>query len=72
MAEIIRFPVEQTRPPQQANIEDDPYYRFISNVLSTADHYGIKLPFTIESAARHVYEKTKETSQLAKLLRNRT
>ncbi len=69
MGEVIDFPVRDDAQTVQADIlENDPYYLFIRNVLTTADSCGFELPFTVESAAEHVYRKTKETSQLAKLL----
>ena len=71
MAQIIKFPgkhVIQSKNTEQ-NLENDPYYRFIRNVLSTADSCGFRLPFTVDSAAEHVYQKTKHRSQLARMLR---
>ncbi len=69
MGEVIDFPVRDDAQAVQADIlENDPYYLFIRNVLTTADSCGFELPFTVDSAAEHVYHKTKETSQLAKLL----
>ena len=69
MGEVIDFPVKalSATPPDEL-LEDDPYYRFIRNVLHTADAYGFELPFSIESAAEHVYQQTREKSQLAKML----
>jgi len=70
MGEVINFPVrkDDTQEEQAGKIENDPYYLFIRNVLNTADSCGFELPFTVESAAEHVYYKTRETSQLAKML----
>jgi len=72
MGEIIDFPVrkEDVQGKTEGNFENDPYYLFIRSVLSTADSCGFDLPFTVESAAEHVYHKTRETSQLAKMLDN--
>ncbi|MGD8927141.1 MAG: hypothetical protein PVG20_09830, partial [Thioalkalispiraceae bacterium] len=53
---------------RNAALEQDPYYLFICNVLDAADSCGFKLPFTLDSAAKHVYERTRHTSQLARLL----
>ena len=65
---IIDFPVNALSTAKTtARIEDDPYYRFIRNVLHTADTYGFELPVTIDSAAEHVYQKTRYKSQLAKM-----
>jgi hypothetical protein len=75
MGEVIDFPVSAARhanKPHIAAAEDDPYYRFIRNVLMTADACGFTLPFTIESAAEHVYQKTQDTSELARLLREKS
>jgi len=71
MGDVIELPV---RPRQHSNevnadLKNDPYYRFIRNVLTTADACGFELPFTIESATEHVYLKTKDSSELARLLR---
>jgi hypothetical protein len=69
MGEVIDFPKNRSvidTPPD--NLENDPYFRFIRNVLHTADSYGFELPFTIESAAEHVYHKTRHKSQLARML----
>lgn len=63
MAEVIVFPV-----PANHQMEQDPYYCFLFTVLSTADACGFSLPFSVESAARHVYQSTRDNSQLAKLL----
>ena len=69
MGEVIDFPTKKiVSDNDSACLEDDPYYRFIRNVLYTADSYGFELPFTIESAAEHVYNKTRHKSQLAKML----
>jgi hypothetical protein len=79
MAEVIEFPIrkleEKIRNDRQSPaqtysdvIDQDPYYLFICNVLTTASSCGFQLPLTLDSAARHVYEKTRHTSQLAKLL----
>ena len=68
MGEVIDFPMAAMADESQAEIlEQDPYYRFIHTVLSTADSYGF-LPFTVDSAAEHVYKNTRHNSQLAKLL----
>ena len=78
MGEVIDFPggtvtsTEQTHASKRKSLEQDPYYLFIHSVLSTADSCGFKLPFTLDSAAEHVYQKTRHTSQLAKLLDKRT
>jgi len=79
MGEVIDFPVEQPVRNKQAHdqetknkgarhLDQDPYYLFICNVLNAAESCGFELPFTLDSAAKHVYEKTRHTSQLAKLL----
>ena len=69
MGEVIDFPVKaHAATTTDIPLEDDPYYRFIRNVLHTADAYGFELPFSIESAAEHVYQQTREKSQLAKML----
>jgi len=65
MGEVVEFPKQE-----EIKLEQDPYYRFIHNVLTTADSCGFELPFTIDSAAEHVYKSTKDTSQLAKLLKD--
>ncbi len=68
MGEVIDFPIKHAVENTATGcLEDDPYYRFIRNVLNTADSYGFELPFTIESAAKHVYNKTRHKSQLAKM-----
>lgn len=78
MGEVIDFPGrisisnDQTSISKQEALEQDPYYLFIHKVLTTADSCGFKLPFTLDSAAKHVYQKTRHTSQLAKLLDKRT
>ena len=71
MGEVIDFPVRAQKqiPSTNTSQEDDPYYRFIRNVLMTANACGFELPFTVESAAEHVYLKTRESSELARLLR---
>ena len=68
MGDVIDFPVK-TKPVTDSNsaVEDDPYYRFIKNVLHTADTYGFELPFSVDSAAEHVYQQTRHKSQLAKM-----
>ena len=69
MGEVIDFPVRaQTATTADVPFEDDPYFRFIHNVLHTANAYGFELPFSIDSAAEHVYQQTREKSQLAKML----
>ncbi len=69
MGEIIDFPVrEDAQKDKSVELENDPYYRFIRNVLSTADSCGFELPVTVDSAAEYVYHKTHGTSQLAKML----
>jgi len=75
MGEVVDFPVcavRQLNKPNIAVVEDDPYYRFIRNVLMTADACGFVLPFSIESAVQHVYQKTRDTSELARLLRKKS
>jgi hypothetical protein len=80
MGEVIDFAVEVLARKKQSEkpatvksesqcMDQDPYYLFICNVLNTADSCGFELPFTLDSAAKHVYEKTRHTSQLAKLLK---
>ena len=69
MGNIIDFPAcDDVQEVQAEVLENDPYYLFIRNVLATADSCGFELPFTVDSAAEHVYRKTRETSQLAKML----
>lgn len=75
MGEVVDFPAPVTKhvsKSKTAELENDPYYRFIRNVLLTADACGFALPFTIESAAEHVYQKTRDTSELARLLRDKS
>jgi len=68
MGEVIDFPVHKdVQEDQSVILENDPYYQFIRNVLTTADSCGFELPFTVDSAAEHVYRKTRDTSQLAKM-----
>lgn len=69
MGDVIELPIKTRLHADQPNFENDPYYRFIRNVLLTADACGFELPFTIESAAEHVYLKTREQSELARMLR---
>jgi len=70
MAQIIPFPDKSKNDSIKAtDIKKDPYYLFLKSVLTTADSCGFKLPFTIDSAAEHVYKKTIHKSQLAKMLR---
>lgn len=73
MGDVIELPVKprQRATEPQAVLESDPYYRFIRNVLITANSCGFELPFTIESATEHVYLKTRESSELARLLREK-
>jgi hypothetical protein len=73
MGDVIDFPVpiQKCMRDECSAREHDPYYRFIRNVLVTADACGFELPFTIESATEHVYLKTRETSELARLLREK-
>jgi len=69
MGEVIDFPMREDVQNNQSDVlENDPYYLFIRNVLTAADSCGFELPFTVDSAAEHVYHKTRETSQLAKML----
>ena len=69
MGEVIDFPVRAPATnTSDVSLEDDPYFRFIRNVLHTADTYGFELPFSIDSAAEHVYQQTRDKSQLAKML----
>jgi len=74
MGEVIDFPGstvttgEQSYTLKQETLKQDPYYLFIHQVLTTADSCGFQLPFTLDSAAEYVYEKTRHTSQLARLL----
>ena len=73
MGEVIDFPAPSQKRLRglSTSREQDPYYHFISNVLITADAYGFELPFTIEFAIEHLYLKTRETSELARLLRKK-
>ncbi|MBI1425538.1 MAG: hypothetical protein GC149_19045 [Gammaproteobacteria bacterium] len=70
MGEVIAFPrkVDRHASAENAAFIDDPYFRFIQSVLQTADACGFRMPFTIDSAAKLVYDKTRDTSELAKLL----
>ena len=68
MGEVVDFPVKsRTTNSPGGPLEDDPYFRFIRNVLLTADAYGLEMPFSVESAAEHVYQQTRHKSQLAKM-----
>jgi len=58
----------QLRKDQSVNIEHDPYYLFLHNVLTTADSCGFELPVTVEIATELVYRRTRKTSQLAKMM----
>ena len=71
MGEVIDFPVQKQRQCSKSSLtlQNDPYYRFIRTVLLTADACGFEMPFTVESAAEHVYLKTRDSSELARLLR---
>lgn len=73
MGEVIDFPVpvEKRIRDTRSTHEHDPYYHFIRNVLVTANACGFELPYTIESATERVYLKTRETSELARLLRGK-
>jgi hypothetical protein len=73
MAEVIDFAAMTDRRSNKpdAALHHDPYFRFIRSVLQTADACGFLMPFTIESAAEHVYYKTRHTSEVAKLLRHK-
>jgi hypothetical protein len=73
MGEVIDFPVPEQRQRSKSSLtlQNDPYYRFIRSVLVTADACGFEMPFTIESAAEHVYLKTQDSSELARLLREK-
>jgi hypothetical protein len=73
MGEVVAFPVLATGQCSKstAPLQNDPYYRFIRNVLVTANACGFTLPLTIESAAEHVYLKTRDSSELARLLREK-
>lgn len=73
MGEVIDFPASEQRQRGEPGLtlQNDPYYRFIRSVLVTADACGFDLPFTIESAAEHVYLKTRDSSELARLLREK-
>ena len=73
MGDVIDLPVRPQQRVREASVEleNDPYYRFIRNVLITADACGFELPFSIESATQHVYLKTRDNSELARLLRDR-
>ena len=73
MGEVIDFPMptQKSLYGMRASREHDPYYHFIRNVLVTANACGFELPSTIESAIEHVYLKTRETSELARLLREK-
>ena len=70
MGEVLDFPIKEKNEKSLTEIEikNDPYYQFIRNVLTTADSCGFGLPFTVESAAEHVYHRTRKTSQLARML----
>ena len=73
MGEVVEFPAAELQVTRTANaaLHNDPYYRFIRNVLVTANACGFELPFTIESATEHVYLKTQDSSELARLLREK-
>jgi hypothetical protein len=70
MGDVIDFPirVKSRVAASQTTWDHDPYYRFIREVLLTADACGFSLPVSIESAIQTVYLKTRNTSQLARLL----
>ena len=70
MGEVIAFPRKLNWHASSEDIafDDDPYFRFIQSVLQTADACGFLMPFTIDSAAKLVYDKTRDSSELAKLL----
>lgn len=73
MGNVVDFPMKAVEEEAcQANtaLREDPYYRFIRSVLQTADACGFGLPFTVDSAAEHVYHKTRDSSELARLLSN--
>ena len=72
MGEVIEFP-SAAKPgdlPAATNLQHDPYYRFIRTVLTTVDACGFAMPLSLESAAERVYRKTRDSSQLARLLRD--
>lgn len=50
--------------------QDDPYYHFIENVLTTANAYGFAMPRSLDAAVERVYRKTRHTSRLASLMHN--
>ncbi|VAW92677.1 hypothetical protein MNBD_GAMMA21-562 [hydrothermal vent metagenome] len=69
MGVVIDFPVHNAvQEDKSAILENDPYFLFIRNVLTTADSCGFELPYTIDSAAELVYRRTRKTSQLAKMM----
>jgi len=72
MGDVVDFPEQAAQKDQQSDssLHEDPYYRFIRTVLQTANACGFGLPFTVESATEHVYLKTRESSELARLLSN--
>ncbi len=69
MGEVIDFPVK-TRAAQDTaeDLKQDPYYRFLHTVLSTANESGFQLPFNVESATEHVYQQTRHKSEIARIL----
>jgi len=68
MGEIIEFPEAVQTQIDSTTIPacKDPYYQFIHTVLATAKACG----FALESAGDEIYRKTRETSAVARLLRN--
>jgi hypothetical protein len=68
MGEIIEFPANTQTQTDSAAMPSgkDPYYHFIHTVVVTAKACG----FAGESAVDEIYRKTRETSAVARLLRN--
>ena len=72
MTDIIAFPTERTRRARElqrdAQLQEDPYYLFVKNVMSIVHDCGFALPNTVEACAQTWFDKNRQHSPLAKNL----
>ena len=70
MGIVVPFPYQrfETNSQLTKDYRLDPYYQFIEQVLSVSKCFGFRTNQSIKLTARLVYHKTRNDSQLAKII----
>jgi hypothetical protein len=70
MTDILCFPVERTRRARElqrdAQLQEDPYYLFMKNIMTIVNDCGFTPPSTVEACAQTWFDKNRQHSPLAR------